>query len=190
MQAQLYVKNRKEWRNWLKKNHNKEKLVWLVYYKKHTGKPRIPYDDAVEEALCYGWIDSTIKRVDDEIYIQKFTPRNKRSKWSELNKQRVEKLIKQRKMVKPGLDKVNAAKENGDWDKVIEAVEVKYKMPEELKILLASDKKAATLFESLPPSQKKLYIAWIASAKKIETRERRAAEAFELLKKNKKLGMK
>jgi len=189
MQPQLYVKNRKEWRNWLKKNYDKEKLIWLVYYKKHTGKPRIPYDDAVEEALCYGWIDSTIRRVDDEIYIQKFTPRNKRSKWSELNKQRVEKLIKQRKMAKPGLDKVKAAKENGDWDKEIQAVKIEYEMPFELETLLDSSKRASTFFETLPPSQKKLFIAWIASAKKIETREKRAAEAFKLLKQNKKLGM-
>ena len=76
---QLYVKTRKEWREWLRKNYNKKNEIWLIYYKKHTGKPRIPYDDAVEEALCYGWIDSTVKRVDEEIFIQKFTPRNKKS---------------------------------------------------------------------------------------------------------------
>jgi uncharacterized protein YdeI (YjbR/CyaY-like superfamily) len=190
MQPQLYVTNRKEWRSWLKKNHNKGKLIWLVYYKKHTGRPRIPYDDAVEEALCYGWIDSTVKRIDDEIFIQKFTPRKKRSVWSDLNKQRVKKLIKLGKMAKPGMEKVIAAKENGDWDKVPKAQTFEYDMPAELETLLSSNKKAASNFSKLSPSNQKRYIAWIASAKKIETRERRAAEAFELIKSNQELGMK
>ena len=83
---ELYVTNREDWRAWLEQNHATEKEVWLLYYKKHTGKPTIPYDDAVEEALCFGWIDSTVKRIDDEKYTQKFTPRNDRSVWSESNK--------------------------------------------------------------------------------------------------------
>jgi uncharacterized protein YdeI (YjbR/CyaY-like superfamily) len=189
MQPQLYVKNRKEWRKWLKANHNLKKEIWLIYYKKHSGKPRIPYNEAVEEALCYGWIDSTIKRVDDEIFIQKFTPRNKRSNWSELNKKRVGKMIKLGRMAKPGIDKVIAAKENGNWDKVEAATAFQFEMPTEFEKLLSSNKKAATFFENLSPSYKKQYISWIASARKIETREKRVAEAFELLKTNKKLGM-
>lgn len=190
MLPQLYVTNRKEWRSWLKKNYNKEKLIWLIYYKKHTGKPRIPYDDAVEEALCYGWIDSTVRRIDDDIFIQKFTPRKKRSVWSDLNKQRVKKMIKLGKMAKPGMEKVIAAKENGDWDKVPKAQTIEYDKPAELETLLSSNKKAASNFSELSPSNQKRYIAWIASAKKIETRERRAAEAFELIKSNQELGMK
>lgn len=86
---QLYLPTRSEWRQWLSKNHAGVKVIWLVYYKKHTGKPSIPYDDAVEEALCFGWIDSTIKRIDDERYMQKFTPRNLKSEWSDLNIRRV-----------------------------------------------------------------------------------------------------
>ena len=85
---QLYITNRNEWREWLKKNHNKINEIWLIYFKKHTGTPRIPYDDAVEEALCYGWIDSTVKRIDEETFMQKFTPRKKKSIWSKLNKKR------------------------------------------------------------------------------------------------------
>lgn len=189
-QPQLYVIDRKEWRKWLKKNHDREKLIWLVYYKKHTGKPRIPYDDAVEEALCYGWIDSTVKRIDDEIFIQKFTPRNKKSVWSELNKKRVEKMIKLGKMAKPGMDKVIAAKESGDWDKVYKVQTIEFDMPIELENLLSSNKKASENFNKLSPSNQKRYIAWIASAKKIETREKRAIEAFNLIRSDLKLGMK
>jgi len=79
----LYVTNRKEWRNWLEENYSTAKEIWLVYYKKHTGKPRIPYDDAVEEALCFEWIDSTVKRFDDEKYFQRYTPRKNKSVWRE-----------------------------------------------------------------------------------------------------------
>jgi len=84
----LYVTTRDEWRSWLEKNHKSEKEIWLIYYKKHTGKPRIPYDDAVEEALCFGWIDSIIKRIDEKKYAQKFSPRKQNSVWSDLNKKR------------------------------------------------------------------------------------------------------
>lgn len=106
----LYVKSRDEWRSWLQNNHAAEKEIWLIYYKKHTGKPRIPYDDAVEEALCFGWIDSIVKRIDDEKYIQKYTPRKDKSIWSELNKKRTEKMIKQGRMTEAGLIKIQKAK--------------------------------------------------------------------------------
>ncbi|MGB2982026.1 MAG: hypothetical protein WBC77_12350, partial [Candidatus Zixiibacteriota bacterium] len=103
MSKTLYVTNRDDWRAWLRKNHSSQKEVWLIYYKKHTGKPRIPYDDAVEEALCYGWIDSTIKRIDEEKYAQKFTPRSEKSNWSELNKRRAKKMIREGRMTQAGL---------------------------------------------------------------------------------------
>ena len=96
----LYAKDRKEWRKWLQKNHAKKKDVWLIYYKKHTGKKRIPYDDAVEEALRFGWIDSTVKRMDDERFIQRYSPRKKGSIWALSNIQRVRNLMKQGKMEK------------------------------------------------------------------------------------------
>ncbi len=185
----LYVSNRKEWRKWLKENHSIIREVWLIYYKKHTGKPRIPYDDAVEEALCFGWIDSTVKRIDDEKYCQKFTPRNLKSIWSEHNKKRVTKMIKQGKMTKHGMEKVKAAKKNGEWYKTAEAVK-EFKMPSELTKLLSGNKKAWEFFSELSPSHKKQYIGWIASAKKVETKEKRAKEALKLLKNKQKLGMK
>jgi len=189
MPLNLYISNRKEWRKWLKENHGNIKEVWLIYYKKHTGKLRIPYDDAVEEALCYGWIDSTVKRIDDEKYRQKFTPRNDKSNWSEHNKKRVAKMIKQGKMTKAGMDKINVAKENGKWNKKIEAVK-EFKMPSELSQILSANKKARDFFNELSPSNKKQYIGWIASAKKVETREKRAKVALKLLKTKQKLGMK
>ncbi|OGK25341.1 hypothetical protein A3C25_06180 [Candidatus Roizmanbacteria bacterium RIFCSPHIGHO2_02_FULL_38_11] len=99
----LYIKNREEWRRWLEKNHKKEPEIWLVYYKKHTKKSSIPYNDAVEEALCFGWIDSTVKGIDGEKYAQRFSPRKPKSNWSEPNKERIERLIKEGKMTPAGL---------------------------------------------------------------------------------------
>jgi uncharacterized protein YdeI (YjbR/CyaY-like superfamily) len=90
--ATLYVRDRPEWRAWLEQNHASKDEVWLRYYKKHTGKPSVPYHDAVEEALCFGWIDSTVRSIDTEAYAQRFTPRRAKSKWSETNKERVRRL--------------------------------------------------------------------------------------------------
>jgi len=99
----LYLKNRDEWRRWLEKNHKREPEIWLIYYKKHTKKSSIPYNDAVEEALCFGWIDSTVKGIDGEKYAQRFSPRKPKSNWSEPNKERIERLIKEGKMTPAGL---------------------------------------------------------------------------------------
>jgi uncharacterized protein YdeI (YjbR/CyaY-like superfamily) len=189
MLLKLYISNRNEWRKWLKKNHSIIKEVWLIYYKKHTGKPRISYDDAVEEALCFGWIDSNIKRIDDEKYCQKFSPRNYKSNWSELNKKRVAKLIRQKKMTKAGMDKINAAKKNGRWSKKIEAAK-KFNVPSELSRLLSANINARIFFNDLSPSHKKQFVGWIASAKKNETRIKRAKETLKLLETKQKLGMK
>jgi len=95
----LYVTNRREWRDWLKKHYKLEKEVWLVYYKKHTGKPRIPYNDAVEEALCFGWIDSTVRRIDEDRFAQRFSLRNPKTPYSQANKERLRELVKQGKVV-------------------------------------------------------------------------------------------
>jgi len=103
----LYVTNRKDWRSWLQKNHNKEKEIWLIYYRKSSGKLRIPYNDAVEEALCYGWIDSTFKGINEEKFAQRFTPRRLGSSISEMNKERVRRLIKSKLMTSIGLKKIS-----------------------------------------------------------------------------------
>jgi len=102
----LYVWERSDWRKWLSANYNKEKEIWLIFYKKASGKPRISYDDSVEEALCFGWIDSTVKSIDSESFAQRFTPRNPKSSISETNKERVRRLIQQKKMTKAGLDAI------------------------------------------------------------------------------------
>lgn len=186
---ELYVTNRDDWRRWLKENHASAKEVWLIYYKKHTSKPTIPYDDAVEEALCYGWIDSIIRRIDDERYARKFTPRNEGSRWSELNKKRAKKMIKQGRMTEAGLVKIKAAKRNGQWSKIASRIDLP-KLPVELLKALAQNKKAKKYFEQLAPSYRKHYIFWIASAKRDDTRQRRIKEAVSLLERNEKLGMK
>ncbi len=189
MNNNLYVTNRNGWRTWLKKNHNSQKEVWLIYYKKHTAKPRIPYEDAVEEALCFGWIDSTVKKLDDETYAQKFTPRKVNSKWSELNKRRALKMIKAGKMAEAGLSKIREAKDNGKWSETAQ-VKKELLLPPGLKKVLMRNEKARKNFNGLAPCYKRLYAGWILSAKKEETRQGRLKEAMKLLEKNKKLGMK
>jgi uncharacterized protein YdeI (YjbR/CyaY-like superfamily) len=189
MNSRLHVKNRKDWRLWLSENHHKEKEIWLIYHKKHTGKPRVPYNDAVEEALCFGWIDSIVKTIDDERYMQKFTPRKAKSNWSDSNKKRVEKLINAGKMTKAGLEKIEIAKINGTWDKIITATK-SFEMPIELENGLDINKNAKDFFNKLSASCRRQYIGWIASAKKEETKQKRVKEAISKLSKKQKLGMK
>jgi len=117
----LHVTNRDEWLAWLRENHDTKKGVWLLHYKKHTGKPSIPYDDAIEEALCFGWIDSIIKKIDDEKFARRFTPRKGKSRWSELNKKRARKMMKAGKMTEAGIAKIREAKKSGEWFKTAPA---------------------------------------------------------------------
>jgi uncharacterized protein YdeI (YjbR/CyaY-like superfamily) len=186
---QLHVAERNAWRKWLQKNHDKAKEVWLVYNKKHTGEPRIPYDHAVEEALCFGWIDSIVKKLDDAKYMQKFTPRKDDSSWSEANKRRVERLIRQGLMTEAGLALVAEAKRNGQWDRVT-VRPASPEIPAEFRRALAANRKAGRFFESLAPSHKRQYTWWITSAKREDTRTRRIKEAVSVLSQGKKLGMK
>lgn len=185
----LHVTNRDDWRAWLSQNYDTEKEVWLIHYKRHTGKPRIPYDDAVEEALCFGWIDSLVKKIDDEKFAQKFTPRKRKSKWSEANKKRVGKMIKEGKMKKAGLAKIREAKNNGEWFKTA-PVEKKLEVPACIRKAFATNEKAQDNFNNLANGYKRQLVGWITSAKKEETRKRRLTEAVQLLEQNKKLGMK
>src|SRR2546425_10087227 len=102
----LYAKDRRQWRSWLARHHKTAAEIWLIYYKKHSGKPRIPYTDAVEEALCYGWIDSIAKPVDADRWAQRFSPRRPSSRLSEMNRERVRRLIAARRMTKAGLARI------------------------------------------------------------------------------------
>jgi uncharacterized protein YdeI (YjbR/CyaY-like superfamily) len=148
----LYVTNRDDWRVWLEKNHKTEKEIWLIYYKKHTNQPRIPYDDAVEEALCFGWIDSIVQKIDDQRYAQKFTPRKSVSKWSELNKRRVRKLLKEGKMTQAGLTKVGDGVLEAEERSKVEAKKKELVIPEYFKEAFRGNEKAWENFNNLAPS--------------------------------------
>jgi uncharacterized protein YdeI (YjbR/CyaY-like superfamily) len=189
MSKTLYVTDRDDWRAWLKRNHSSQKEVWLIYYKKHTGKPRIPYDDAVEEALCYGWIDSTIKRIDEEKYAQKFTPRSETSNWSELNKRRAKKMIREGRMTQAGLVKFKQAGKQKDREIKERPSSRRLVIPPDLKKALSANKKALQTFNDFAPSYRRLYVAWITDAKRKETREKRIKQTVKWSAKNRKPGM-
>ncbi|MBE0710918.1 MAG: YdeI/OmpD-associated family protein [Candidatus Aminicenantes bacterium] len=176
-------KTRSAWRAWLARNHDKEKGIWLAYYKKGSGKRSVTYEEALQEALCYGWIDSTVGRLDAERYKQRYTPRNLKSVWSPSNKARVEKLIADGLMAPPGLAKVEAAKRTGSWDILndVERIGRGAEIPADLLEALAKDGRARQVFEKRPPSEKKLWGYWILSAKKPETRARRIEETVKRL---------
>jgi len=177
----LYVATRDAWRSWLTKHHASESEVWLIYYKQQSDRPRIPYDDAVEEALCFGWIDSIVKRIDDEKFAQKFTPRRNTSKWSELNKRRVRKLIREGRMTDAGLARIDAATldeakgrpSKGDGD-----------LPSGVRRALQANAKAWKNFQSLSPSRRAAYVRLITDAKQEATRERRLREVIARLQQN------
>ena len=179
----LYVTNRRDWRKWLEKNHKEKKEIWLTYYKKHTKKPTIPYDDAVEEALCFGWIDSTVKRIDDEKYVQRYTPRKLNSIWSQKNIARVKKMIKEEKMTNFGLKKYDHGMKNNlqvppDNKNLI--------IPKDFLTSIKKEPTAYKNFSNIAKSYKKMYIHWINNAKKDETRKRRIDKTIKLLKENNK----
>jgi uncharacterized protein YdeI (YjbR/CyaY-like superfamily) len=186
---QLYVKNRKKWRDWLSEHHDKSNGIWLVFYKKHTGKSTLEYDEVVEEALCFGWIDSIIKKIDDEKYVRKITPRKVDSRWSELNKKRVAKLMKQGLMTEAVIGKIKEAKASGLWNQS-DHFQISHDIPKELEIELTKNRKAKNFLDQLAPSYKKHFIGWITVAKRQETKNRRVRESIDLLEKGKKLGIK
>jgi len=185
----LYVTSRSAWREWLRENHDVRREVWLIYYKKPTGKPSIPYDDSVEEALCFGWIDSIIKKLDEERFARKFTPRKPKSRWSETNKERARRMMRNGKMAEAGLAKIKEAKKSGEWSRTPPKRKELVISPY-MKAALARNKKARENFDNLAKSYRRQYVGWISSAKREETRKRRLAEVIRLLEKNERLGMK
>ena len=181
---EFYIfKERTEWRAWLEVNHKTANEIWLGYYKKHTGKKSISYNDAVEEALCYGWIDSLVKRVDENIYKQKYTPRKKNSVWSIINVNRVEKMIKVGKMTSYGMEKVKEAKQNGKWD-IAYGTQKEESLPEDLLCRLRQSELALKNFFNFTQSIRNRYIYWINNAKKEETRTKRIQIVFFNAEKN------
>ncbi len=185
----LHVVTRDAWRNWLEQHHVIEHEVWLVYYKKESGQPRISYDDAVEEALCFGWIDSIVKRLDNDRFAQKFTPRVNIRKWSEINKQRLRKMIDAGRMTPAGLAKIGDALDSRETETPPPYKHV-FTLSTDLEAHLRKNKSAWAFFETLPPSQQKLYVRWIMSAVKEETRLKRVKESIKLLANKQRLGLK
>jgi len=178
----FHAKSRKEWRKWLQKNHQSEKFVWLIIYRKESKTPSVYYEEAVEEALCFGWIDSKGNKRDDESFYLFFAQRNPKSNWSKVNKGRVEKLTQQGLMIESGQKMIDLAKKTGTWT-ALDAIENGI-IPDDLKALLKRNKKASENFEAFPPSSKKIIIGWISNAKKPETREQRIKQTVELAAKN------
>lgn len=185
---EFFFETRAQFRDWLEHHHKLSAGIWLVYYKKHTGVPGIRYDEAVEEALCFGWIDSKVQTIDELRYRQVFTPRNPRSVWSEKNKKRVEKLIEGGLMQKAGWQTIKVAKKNGQWENSYGAGKSP-EMPEELRKALMRDPLAYENFNRFAPSYRKIYIRWVNAAKRKETICKRIARVVEFARKNKKPGM-
>ena len=177
-----FAKTRKQWRNWLEKNHAKEKCVYLVFYTKDSKLQGVSYVDAVEEALCFGWIDSTVYKRDEVSRYQFFAKRNPRGNWSASNKERVQRLLKQGLMMPAGQAMIDIAKKNGSWSVLDEAE--KMIVPDDLLKLLKKNKKAFTNFQAFSPSAKKITLAWIYTAKQPETRKNRIKKVVELAAKN------
>jgi uncharacterized protein YdeI (YjbR/CyaY-like superfamily) len=178
----FHAKDQKTWRAWLKKNHSKEKSVWLIICKKDSSIPSVYYREAVDEALCFGWIDSKPNKRDEESYFQFFAKRNPKSNWSKINKEKVTKLIKLGKMEKAGLEMVALAKKTGTWDVLNEVEEIV--VPVDLQKAFTKNKIAATNFEAFPRSTKKGILDWILNAKRPETRQKRIDETVNLAEKN------
>ena len=181
---EIGASDRDAWRAWLRRHHKNSSGIWLVYFKKGSGVPSVSYAEAVEEALCFGWIDSKIHAVDSLRYRQIFTPRKPRSSWSKLNKQRVAALIKSKRMTAAGMAKIKAARKDGSWATLDEIEDLP--MPTDLKRALAADTQARQHFEAFSDSARKLIIRWLVDAKRPETRLRRIQETVRLASLNKK----
>jgi uncharacterized protein YdeI (YjbR/CyaY-like superfamily) len=179
-----HPKTRAQWRAWLMKNHARDEGVWLITYKKATGKPRVEYDEAVEEALCFGWVDSTANKLDDERSLLYFAPRKEGSGWSKPNKERIERMIAAGLMMPAGLVKIEAAKKDGTWTLLdgVEALEV----PPDLAAALAALPNARAYWDAFPRSVKRGILEWILNAKKPETRAKRIEETATLANENKR----
>ena len=190
----LYFRNKEEFRNWLEENHDTNPGIWVIFYKKHINIDCIKYNELLEEVLCFGWIDSLIKKIDDDKYARKITPRTNTQKWSELNKKKVIELIKEGKMTQVGLHKIDNYLKTGkvDWP-VNKSGKKELKendIPDFIIEELAKNEPALINFNKLATTYKRHYILWITNARKEETILSRLKESIGLLKENKKLGLK
>lgn len=179
----LYVSDGEQWRAWLAEHHDKEQEIWLIYYKKGSGKPRIPYNDAVEEALCYGWIDSIVKGIDDRKYTQRFTPRKPKSNLSAMNRERVYRLLAQGKMTGAGLAAI---------EHVFDADEqpAEPEIAPDIEQALQQDRETWQNFQGFPDSYKRIRIAFIEGARsRPEVFEQRLRYFLKMTAQNNRFGM-
>jgi uncharacterized protein YdeI (YjbR/CyaY-like superfamily) len=183
----LLVQTLDQWRNWLAEHHASVPEVWLIFYKKHTGKPCIEYTDALDEALCFGWIDSLVTRLDDRRFARKFTPRRADSRWSDVNRKRYAKLKAAGRLKPPGIERSPTRRGS---DPRPERRELPARLPAYIQIALTKHPRALRHFRALPPAQRRRYFAWIESAKREETKLRRLKEAIRLLERGRVLGLK
>jgi uncharacterized protein YdeI (YjbR/CyaY-like superfamily) len=174
----FYPKNNEAWRKWLEKNHIRETSVWFIFYKKISNKPSVKYSEAVDIALCYGWIDSKQLPIDEEKYMQFFCKRKPKSVWSRVNKAKVEKLIAEGKMTKAGFESIDIAKQNGSWTILDEAENLV--IPKELEKEFKKYKNAKTNFLNLSRTDKRNILQWLALAKREETIQRRVGDIASL----------
>lgn len=178
-------KSRQQWREWLALNHNQEKEIWLIFLKKHTRMVKFTYQDALEEALCFGWIDGVRQRIDDLRYAQRFSPRIKSSHWSAANRGLAEKLEEMGLMTSGGL----ASKPSFESACPHPSEQPGTGFPDWLIAAIQSDSIAWNNFLNLPSSHQRRYVGWISNAKRVETRNRRITEAISLLRENKRIGL-
>lgn len=183
----LLVRTLEEWRGWLAAHHATVTEVWLVFHKKHTGVASLEYTDARDEALCFGWVDSLVKRLDDRRYAQKFTPRRPDSRWSDVNRKRYAALQAAGRLKQPGIDRPPTDRGSAPRPP---RLELPARLPRSIQAALARRPKAQRSFEALSPAQRRRYVAWIESAKREETKLRRLEEAIRLLADGKVLGLK
>ena len=178
----FYARNRTEWRKWLAKNHQSEKSVWLIIYHKSSPTPSVYHDEAVEEAICFGWIDSIAHKRDDESKYQFFAIRKPKSNWSKINRDRAEKMIKEKRIKPAGQATIDLAKKTGTWTALVDVQNSV--IPPDLQKAFNRNKAAFKNFNAFPPSSKRIILEWILNAKRPETRLQRIIQTVELASKN------
>lgn len=189
----FFFETQDSFRNWLQENHDKSPGIWMEYYKKHTQVPCIDYKEALRQALCFGWIDSTVRTLDSDRYVRMFTPRRNTSNWSEVNKKLVLTLIEEGVMTEHGLRKIDGYIKTGtvQWPAAEPEVESRQTgIPDYILEAFALHEPALTNFNRLSKTNKGYFIRWISSAKREETIQNRLTESIAMLKEDKKLGMK
>ena len=176
-----------QWRKWLDEHHDSESEVWLIFHKRHTGVASIAHKDALDEALCFGWVDSLVKRLDDRRYAVKFTPRRGDSRWSATNRKRYEALKASGRLKPAGISR--APTDHG-YDPRPARFKMPSKLPRYIETALRKRPAALRYFKALAPSHRRRYVGWIESAKREETKARRLKEGIRLLAAGKELGLK